>query len=200
MKFDDLKAAAIDYQSWRATCRGDRPMEALMRVDPQVILEAIRDAQRYTVLEGLSRPNADDEFARIFGLEKDADPSSLTMEEMRVALDAEVVRLSETPTPPVAKPLPVLLDEEMTCVPVCVDFDGTRRIGQLNVRTADLPKTPEFVFALGFRALELNVPPGTVPDKPYAGAYELTDVSIVTDDGYIGFLRQIGKLPKAEAQ
>lgn len=88
-------------------------------------------------------------------------------------------------------------DEEFTQVPVTLGFGNTEvPIGWMRIRTDALPATPNFVFALGFQALEKHqFAPGGVPNAPYVGPYKLGQVAIVDDESYIGYLRQIEKLP-----
>jgi len=77
-------------------------------------------------------------------------------------------------------------------VPVTVGFNRAETIGTLSIDREALPAAPDFVFALGFLAKEYAGPPREVPSEPYAGAYELNEVSVVTDLSYLGYLRQIG--------
>lgn len=83
----------------------------------------------------------------------------------------------------------------VTCVPVVRDFRNNEPIGELRIDTAALPPSADFVFTLGFMTLDpIESPPGSIPTAPYMGRYQLKAVAVQTDDQYIGYLRQIGKL------
>lgn len=85
-------------------------------------------------------------------------------------------------------------DGEFTVVPIVENFGSQKPIGELRILTTALPPTPEFVFTLGFQALEMRATPGQVPTAPYVGAYKLREVAMQWDESYIEYLRQIGKL------
>lgn len=86
---------------------------------------------------------------------------------------------------------------EYTTVPIIVGFNHNKPIGDLRILTSMLPSSPNFVFSLGVRCLEdRGFKPGEIPSKQYEGRYELMCVSPITDDGYIAYLQQAGKLPK----
>lgn len=91
-------------------------------------------------------------------------------------------------------------DDAMLSVPVTTDFDSSKpTIGYLRVQRAALPPAPDFVFAIGCMMLDTQPnAPGTVPTREYVGRYRLTEVALVADAKYIGYLRQIGKLPAAD--
>lgn len=74
-----------------------------------------------------------------------------------------------------------MTENEFTVVPVTVDFDERRVIGEMRILTAELPKTPDFVFSLGYRAFSGNVG---------ESSYDLLTVSLVQDTKYAGYLRQ----------
>ena len=86
-------------------------------------------------------------------------------------------------------------DDDVINVAVVSGFDSNNPIGWMKVRRSALPPTPDFVFSLGFRALEYAGAPGTIPTAPYISKYELLSVSPVTDTSYIGYLQQIGLVP-----
>jgi len=95
--------------------------------------------------------------------------------------------------------LPVVLNEDTTRVPILIGFDQNKPVGWLEIRTSALPPTPDFVFSLGFQALGYAGEPGSVPSKRYFGDYQLQAISITSDEGYIGYLRQTGELHAADA-
>jgi hypothetical protein len=85
-------------------------------------------------------------------------------------------------------------NEEFLTVPILVGFDHSQVIGELKIRRDALPKTPEFVFAIGYRALEDHgFKPGEFPTSQYAGKFELASVAPVDDLKYLGYLKQVGK-------
>lgn len=88
-------------------------------------------------------------------------------------------------------------ESEVLTVPVVSKFGDHEPIGWLKVRQDKLPPTPNYVFSLGFMALE-NVAdaPGSVPSKGYVGAYKLLEIAITSDASYIGYLRQTGVAAK----
>lgn len=90
-------------------------------------------------------------------------------------------------------------EQEAVTVPVLTRFDNTIPIGWLKIRKDALPATPTFCFSIAFMALETASPPGTLPAAPYIGKYRLQAVALVSDDSYVGYLRQIGKMPPAPA-
>lgn len=77
----------------------------------------------------------------------------------------------------------------MITVPVLIGFDQTRQIGTLNIDEKYLPEYSNYVFSIGYRANKLDLSPNRI-DKVEA----LLEVSLLTDDQYIGFLRSVGKL------
>lgn len=84
-------------------------------------------------------------------------------------------------------------------VPVLVNFGDTQPIGYMILRRDALPPTPDFVFSIGFMALDPHdAAPGTVPRSQYLGAYDLRGVALQTDGGYIAYQQQIGRLPTNE--
>lgn len=80
-------------------------------------------------------------------------------------------------------------------VPVTLGFDSAKPIGVLTIRRDSLPPTADFVFALGFMAKSRGAIDLPQLDGPYLGPYELVQVGLVPDVGYIEYLRKIGKLP-----
>lgn len=90
------------------------------------------------------------------------------------------------------------LPGDMIDVAVLRAFDQAQPIGQMRVLKSALPPDSGFVFSLGFEA-QFDGEPGTVPSSRYAGPYKLFAVAPVTDENYIGYLRQIGLLPSADA-
>ena len=88
------------------------------------------------------------------------------------------------------------MKDEFTTVPILENFLNDKVIGELKIRTDALPVIPGFVFSIGFECLEKpESAPGEVPRTAYKGPYELMCVSLVADENYIGYLRQVGKLP-----
>lgn len=93
------------------------------------------------------------------------------------------------------------MKDEFITVPVLENFLNDKVVGELKIRTDALPLIPGFVFSIGFRCLEKpESAPGDVPRTAYKGPYELMCVSLVADENYIGYLRQVGKLPPADAE
>jgi hypothetical protein len=90
------------------------------------------------------------------------------------------------------------MNDEFCTVPVLVDFDSNKPIGELRILRSALPPSPEFVLTIGFMAHEMESAPGSIPSRPYVGRYDLCAVSLSSDDAYIGYLRQVGKLPPLE--
>lgn len=87
-------------------------------------------------------------------------------------------------------------DDEFISVPVCLGFDSTKPIGELRILKSALPPTPDFVFSLGYSVLETNALPKEELDlEAYVKRYELGQVALLSDANYIGYLRQVGKLP-----
>lgn len=91
------------------------------------------------------------------------------------------------------------LDQEGSFVevPVLTGFKSNNIIGVLKIRQDALPPTPEFVVSIGYRTLESHDCCSNndgIPYKPYVGKYILMSVSLVSDDDYIGYLKQIGKV------
>lgn len=84
---------------------------------------------------------------------------------------------------------------EYTEVPILARFDNTKVIGWVKILTSELPNSPDFVFSLGFKALEMGkvTTIAGIHNGPYTGTYELLCTSIVTDDQYLQYLKQIGK-------
>lgn len=81
-------------------------------------------------------------------------------------------------------------------VPVLLDFDSTKPIGWLTIDRNFLPPTPEFVFALGYRALEVRgkADPETGLISPVqVEKYEVVCVGLISDTNYLGHLKQVGK-------
>lgn len=78
--------------------------------------------------------------------------------------------------------------DDLTSVPILLNFATNRLIGTLQVRTDQLPPTKDFVFSIGARMIGYGD----------AAPYELVCVSPVTDDEYIAYLRQVGKLPSVD--
>ena len=88
-------------------------------------------------------------------------------------------------------------EDTFTVVPIVLGFDHGKVVGELRIKTESLPPTPEFVFSIGYKIKDMTSPAEVlVPTIPYKGKYRLVSVSPVDDDGYIEYLRQIGKLPK----
>lgn len=76
--------------------------------------------------------------------------------------------------------------DEFTVVPVVQSFGTQTVIGELRILTAALPKTPGFVFSLGYSLGYQSV-------EPHDG-YKLREVAMLQDENYIAYLRHIGKL------
>ena len=87
-----------------------------------------------------------------------------------------------------------MVEELYITVPVTDNFNTNKVIGSLSVLKSELPKSPNFVFSLGFKALDCidNSSKDTIHDTPYTGNYELVEVSIVHDTIYHKYLQQIG--------
>lgn len=83
-------------------------------------------------------------------------------------------------------------DNEYVQVPVLQSFDGTKVIGFLRILKEHLPDTPNFVFTLAYKALEVSNERGAIPNKPYLGKYELEALSPIADKAYAEYLKQIG--------
>jgi len=93
------------------------------------------------------------------------------------------------------------MKDEFITVPVLESFLNDKVIGELKIRADALPMIPGFVFSIGFKCLEKpESAPGEVPRTAYKGPYELMCVSLVADENYIGYLRQVGKLPHDSAE
>ena len=85
-------------------------------------------------------------------------------------------------------------DQDFTTVPVLDSFHAGKQIGELRILTSALPPTPDFVFTLGFEALQFDGVGGDVPTRPYVSDYRLVAVAPLSDARYIEFLQQTGKL------
>jgi len=86
-------------------------------------------------------------------------------------------------------------EEGYTEVPVLVGFDQNQCIGSLRIKTSQLPATPNFVFSLGYQTVgPCKFAQGEIPTTDYSGEYKLFCVSLTSDDSYIGFLRQVGRI------
>jgi len=94
--------------------------------------------------------------------------------------------------------VPAGADSEFTEVPILAGFDQREPIGVLRIRTAALPPSPTFCFALGFQTLEQWFAPGQVPSSVYTGAYKLECVCIVQDATYAGYMKQVGVIAQPE--
>ena len=82
---------------------------------------------------------------------------------------------------------------EMLTVPVVSKFGDPMPIGWLKLVRDKLPPTPNYVFSLGFMALDkVRDAPGSVPRRDYVGRYQLREVAITSDASYLGYLRQTG--------
>jgi hypothetical protein len=92
-----LRAAALDHKAWRDSCKGDRPTEAGMRVDPEQVLAILQQADRMAVLEDLMCQKTSAEFERIFDLPEDGpdDEFVMTADFLHEKLDAEIARRRE---------------------------------------------------------------------------------------------------------
>lgn len=83
--------------------------------------------------------------------------------------------------------------DEFITVPVLQDFRQDKIIGELRVLKSALPPVSGFCFSLGIKALDMTgITPGAIPTAQYTGPYELVCVSIVNDQGYGDYLRQVG--------
>lgn len=65
-------------------------------------------------------------------------------------------------------------------VPVLLEFDQNKAVGQLIINKKQLPARSDYVFALGVRHLDSE------------GSYELVCISIVDDENYAEYLKQRG--------
>lgn len=79
-------------------------------------------------------------------------------------------------------------------VPVTIGFDTWQIIGYMEIDETKLPPSCGYVFSLGIRTLDNVDAPGSIPTGPYLGKYELIEVGLVTDENYIQYLKQIGKI------
>lgn len=81
---------------------------------------------------------------------------------------------------------------EIITLPVTRNFDDRDTI---TLDVTKLPGAPEFVFSIGFRCMEsCKTPAGEIPTEQYTGKYDLRCVSLVSDQSYVGYLKQVGKL------
>lgn len=88
---------------------------------------------------------------------------------------------------------------DLIAVPVLEGFDPTKVVGDLRVRADALPPSAGFVFSLAIEATEKDAgAPGSIPTRPYQGAYRLVGVSAVSDESYLSYLRQIEVAPPEE--
>jgi hypothetical protein len=62
-------------------------------------------------------------------------------------------------------------------IPVMLGFDKEKVIGSLKINVEELPKTPEYVFSLGYRLLDAE------------GGHQLFGVSLLTDQEYKKYLK-----------
>lgn len=81
-------------------------------------------------------------------------------------------------------------------VPVWKNFETGSVIGVLTLAHDALPPTGNFVFS---PAIFIENPceqykAGEVPRSQYDGPYKLQGVGLISDDNYLGYLRQIGKI------
>lgn len=85
-------------------------------------------------------------------------------------------------------------NDDFVTVPILRKFNSEQILGELKIRADALPHTPNFLFAIGFKALEpYGFAPGEFPDREYRGRYELVAVSLTDDEAYLGYLKQTGK-------
>lgn len=85
-------------------------------------------------------------------------------------------------------------NSEFVTVPILRKFSNDQVLGELKIRADALPETPDFLFAIGFKALDTyGFAPGGIHDREYVGRYELVAVSLTDDEAYLGYLKQIGK-------
>jgi hypothetical protein len=69
----------------------------------------------------------------------------------------------------------------MIRIPVTLHFNTARVIGFMEVDENSIPKTPDFVFALGYKTLD--------PESDASGRqFVLLDVGLVQDSEYAAFL------------
>lgn len=186
---DKLVAAATDYQGWLDNVKGTRPAERGMRAEPMAVLEVCTAAKRYALLRELMCSDNGEEFLRVINLTP-FEAEVPTPEGIDAALDAELVRRA-------ADAGVDQVTADMITVPVVLDFKSQQRIGEMRIRQSQLPAEANFVFALGVMLHKPTDQPGTIPKTWPAGPYTLEQVALVSDDSYIGYLHQIGKLPSA---
>lgn len=74
-----------------------------------------------------------------------------------------------------------------TVIPVLLDFDQSKQIGELHVRKDAMPSEPNYVFALGY----------TLKHGDKTPKHEVLCVSLLPDENYARYLQQAGKLPAA---
>lgn len=72
----------------------------------------------------------------------------------------------------------------MKTIPVLLNFEQDSEIGFLNIDETKLPSVPNFLFALGYKALEMDLSTGDV------SKYELVCVSVVQDAQYLKYLNK----------
>jgi hypothetical protein len=81
-------------------------------------------------------------------------------------------------------------------IPVTMGFDSDKVIGKLMVDETMLPAEPDFVFSLAVTsAMSFGLDDKGVKTN---GPFKLVEVSLISDDNYIGYLRQSGKIPTEE--
>lgn len=81
----------------------------------------------------------------------------------------------------------------MLAVPVKNKFGGGTTIGWLYLDERYIPSTPNFVFSLGFKALNIAEESRyKVPASAYVDEYDLLEVAIVSDNDYLEYLKQVG--------
>lgn len=93
-------------------------------------------------------------------------------------------------------------DETSITVPIWgPTFDAKRVLGSLTIEKSALPADPRFVFSIGFKTMgECETRVCDVPKSQYKGPYELTCVSLISDENYLGYLRQVGMVNDAERE
>jgi hypothetical protein len=68
----------------------------------------------------------------------------------------------------------------MKTLRVTIDFDQNRTIGTLDIDETKLPKGDTYCFAIGGRKHD-----------PQYGDFELMEISLVTDENYLKYLKSI---------
>jgi len=72
----------------------------------------------------------------------------------------------------------------MITVPVVLDWDSTKPIGQLTIDETRIPSTPDWVLSLGYMAKDFTLDNGELT----VNTYDLVQVSLLHDEAYMAYL------------